>query len=62
MSCGCENKRLSREYERILRLAKAFARMEGITVVIFMNEDRSYGFQRADIETDKEKVEYITPY
>ncbi len=35
--------------------------MEGETVVIYRNDDGTYGFVTAD-ENDKEIVEYITPY
>lgn len=61
MSCACEHKRLAEELERIRRLAKAYARVESATVVVFRNEDGTYGFCPCD-ENEKEIVEYITPY
>lgn len=62
MSCACNNRRLAQEYERIYRLAKGLAVMEGKDCVIFKNEDGTYGFLAADREIDKEIVEYVTPY
>ncbi len=62
MSCACEHSRMARELERIRRLAKGYARIENITVVIVKNADESYSFDRADLATDKQIVEYITPY
>lgn len=61
MSCACEQKRLSSEYERMRRLAKATAKLEGQTVALYKNGDGTYGFT-TDIETDIPIVEYISPY
>lgn len=61
MSCGCENKKLGSDMERVWRIAKAFARIENTTVAIFKNADGTYGFSRVS-EADKPIVEYITPY
>ena len=61
MSCACENMKLSKEYERIYRLAKATAELREETVVIYLNTDGTYGFT-TEIETDKKIVEYISPY
>lgn len=60
MSCICEQKKLSSEYERMKRLAKAAAILRGETVSLYRNEDGTYGF--TTIETNKPIVEYITPY
>lgn len=62
MSCACEHRKLGQEYERIRRLAKGFAQMEGETVVIYRNQDGTYNFAVPSDENDKEIVEYITPY
>lgn len=62
MSCACENRRLAMERDRIYRLAKGWAAMEGKEAVIYRNEDGTYGFGPAGIESDKEIVEYVTPY
>lgn len=62
MSCACEHKRMSSEYERILRLAKAFAQLEEDTVAIYANDDGTYGFCLASLEIDKTIIEYISPY
>lgn len=62
MSCGCLNKMLSQELDRIRKLAKGLARMEDTTVVIYRNPDGSYGFTSFIDETDNPIVEYITQY
>ena len=61
MSCACEQKRLSSEYERMRRLAKATAKLEPQAVALDKNNDGTYGFT-TDIEIDKPIVEYISPY
>lgn len=61
MSCACENKRYSSEYDRIRRLAKASAMIQETTVAIFANPDGTFDFT-TDTETDKPIVEFISPY
>lgn len=61
MSCACEQKKLASEYERMRRLAKATAELNDKTVVLYQNEDGTYGFT-TDIEIDKPIIEYISPY
>ena len=61
MSCSGENKRLSSEYERIHRLAKATAKLNDETVGIYKKEDGTYGIA-GEAESDKIIIEYITPY
>lgn len=53
---------MSQEMERIRRLAKTWARMEGKTAVLYKNEDGTFGFTSATEEIDKIIVEYITHY
>lgn len=64
MSCACENKRLSQEADRIYRLAKAWAKMENETAIVYKSADGSYNFapisKREEIENDI--VEFVTPY
>lgn len=62
MSCACENKKMSSEYKRILRLAKAFAQIQGDTVAIYANADGTYGFCLASLEIEKTIIEYISQY
>lgn len=62
MSCACEHKKMSSEYKRILRLAKALAKLEDENVAIYANGDGTYGFCLASLEIDKTIVEYISPY
>lgn len=62
MSCGCENKRMGAEIDRMRRLAKAWARMEDLTVAIYKNDDGTYGFASISTEIVKPIIEYITPY
>lgn len=61
MSCGCEHKKLASEYERMRRLAKATARLQENTVVLYRNDDGTFGIS-PDIEIKKNVVEFITPY
>lgn len=61
MSCACEHKKLASEYDRMRRLAKATAELDGKTVAIYKNTDGTYGFT-TNTETDKTIVEYISPY
>mgnify|MGYP000678332839 CR=1 FL=1 len=61
MSCACEHKKLASEYNRMLRLAKATAKLDEKTVALYKNEDGTYGFT-TDTEIDKQIVEYISPY
>lgn len=62
MSCGCENKQLGQEIERIRRLAKAFAKSEGCTVGIILKQDKTYGIVPVNGVNPDEIVEFITPY
>lgn len=62
MSCACMNKRLGQEFERIRRLAKAWASIESKTAILYQNEDGTYGFTSISEEIGKTIVEYITPY
>lgn len=62
MSCGCDNRNRAMEYDRVFRLAKALARMECKDAVIFGNKDRTFGFGLAENESDKDVIEFVTPY
>ena len=62
MSCGCENRKLGREIDRVRRLAKGFAEVEETTVAIYQNGDGTYGFRSIDREINETIIEYITPY
>lgn len=62
MSCACENKKMAREIERFRRLAKAWAKMNGETAVIYQNTDGSYGFASVSVDITKPIVEYVTQY
>ncbi|WP_304647440.1 hypothetical protein [uncultured Duncaniella sp.] len=53
---------MSKELERFRRLAKAWARMEGGTAVIYKKEDGSYGFASISDEIEKPIIDIITPY
>lgn len=61
MSCGCEHKKLASEYERMRRLAKATARLQENTVVLYRNDDGTFGIS-PDLEIMKNVMEFITPY
>lgn len=61
MSCACLHKKLGCELERFRRLGKALAKMEDCDVVIYRNDDGTYGFCKAGEET-KPIVEYISQY
>lgn len=62
MSCGCVQKRMDMEIERIRRLAKVLAKMENETVAIYRKGDGTYGFETANNEIKNPIVEYMTPY
>lgn len=62
MSCNCENKRMGRELGRIRRLAKALAKLNNETAVIYINTDGTYGFASISANMDNPIVEYITQY
>lgn len=62
MSCGCDNRRMNGEIGRQRRLAKAWARMEGVTAALCRNADGTYGFTSAADAEGRQIVEYITPY
>ena len=62
MSCACENARMSREIDRYRRLAKAWARIEGQTAVIYRNADGTLDFASIKDSENKVIIEYITPY
>lgn len=62
MSCACEHKRMGKELDRFQRLAKAWAKMNGETAVIYKNADGTYGFASISVEIGKPIVEYISPY
>lgn len=62
MSCACLNKKYAEDRERVRRLAKALAVMEGKHVAIYRNADQTYGFSTAETAGDKTIIELITPY
>lgn len=63
MSCACENRRISQEYERMRRLAKAWAAIEEKAAALYLNTDGTYGFSDAeDDNTEKRIIEIISPY
>ena len=65
MSCGCENKKMATEIERIRRLAKALAKIENEIVGIWLNDNGTYGFCKESViseEIEDKIIEYITPY
>ena len=64
MSCACEHRRMGQELDRIRRLAKAWAKMEEETVILYKKDDGTYGFASisAESEIGKQIIEYITPY
>lgn len=62
MSCACNNKRLAQEYDRIYRLAKAWAKMEDETAVIYKNDDGSFGFTSSVNQENFNIVEFVTSH
>ncbi|MDE7440937.1 MAG: hypothetical protein K2M69_02070 [Muribaculaceae bacterium] len=53
---------MSREEERIRRLAKAWAVNEGETVALYINADGTYGFTSDLEQSEITIVEFLTPY
>lgn len=62
MSCACEQKKLSSEYERMKRLAKAAAKLRDETVALCRNPDGTYRLAFPDEKLTGEAVEYFSPY
>lgn len=64
MSCACENRLRGQERERIYRLAKAWAKIEDMTAIIYKNDDGTYGFTSISLKSEigKPIIEHITPY
>lgn len=60
MGCGCINRELS-NYDRIRKLAIAFAKGEGVNCVIYQCHDSSYNFSIIGEEKGK-VIEIITKY
>lgn len=61
MGCACEHKRLAGELDRIRRLAKIAAALDGVTYAVYDNGDGTYGFCAA-AEARKKIVEYVSKY
>lgn len=55
---------MGQELDRMRRLAKAWAKMEEVTVFLYKKDDGTYGFASISEESKigKQIVEYITPY
>lgn len=50
------------DLERVRALAKALAKLEGATSVIYANGDGTYGFCLAGEAEEKQIVEYISEH
>lgn len=59
MSCGCDNKKKASEYERMRRLAKACAVMEGCIIELRRCDDGTYTFNRVGVEGRGVIIEYV---
>lgn len=59
MSCGCENKKIASERERIAELAKKCAVMEQCIMELRLKDDGTYTFNRVGIEGYGKIIEYI---
>jgi hypothetical protein len=53
---------MGQEIDRFRKLAKAWAKMNEETAVIYQNPDGTYGFASISVEIGKPIVEYISPY
>ena len=58
MSCGCNNKRIQTDYDRIADLAQKAAVMEGVVYVVYRKSDGTYAFDREDADIEGEIIEY----
>jgi phage terminase large subunit len=58
MSCGCENRKLSVEYERIASLAKKAAMLDRCNYVVYIRPDGTYAFDKEGTEIEGKIVEY----
>lgn len=59
MSCGCENKKIASERERIAELAKKCAVMEQCIMELRLKDDGTYTFNRVGVEGYGKIIEYI---
>lgn len=59
MSCGCENQKKASEYDRMARLAKTCAKMEGVIMELRQRPDGTYSFNRLGVGGDGKLIEYI---
>ena len=44
MGCGCENKKIMSDYERVAMLAKKAAMLDGCVYVVYRKSDGTYSF------------------
>lgn len=65
MSCRCMHQQMASEIERHRRLAKALARIEKQTVILYQKEDGTFDFDLKSqyIANNANKlIEYVTQY
>lgn len=62
MSCGCQNKIYSKDYERVKKLAQKMASIDQKAYFIYKNKDK-YDFQSVYPISDRvlEALEFVLP-
>lgn len=58
MSCGCNNRNIAMEYERIASLAKKAAMLDKCNYVVYRKPDGTYAFDKEGVEIEGTIVEY----
>lgn len=58
MGCGCENKKIMSDYERVAMLAKKAAMLDGCVYVVYRKSDGTYAFDKEGTEIYGTIVEY----
>lgn len=58
MSCGCENKKVMSERERVSDLARKAAILDGCVYVVYLKSDGTYAFDKDGTEIKGTVVEY----
>lgn len=60
MSCGCENKELMKERERMRELARKSSTLDMCVYVLYLREDKTFGFcKEIDFINQGQLIEYI---
>lgn len=60
MSCGCENKEIMKERERMRELAKKSSSLDECVYILYLKADNTFGFcKEAEFINQGQLIEYI---